>query len=108
MTMDRQSDWYFSDGDLPRFELRDNIPFAMAVYRRLGGDTEAGANVYAMTREALHAESRIWNWRSRNLRKWRRDRQRMQFRQLPEPTAQATYGTDAWRPSSRPTGMRPN
>ena len=108
MTMDRQPDWYFSDGDLPRFELRDNIPFAMAVYRRLGGDTEAGANVYAMTREALHAESRIWNWRSRNLRKWRRDRQRMQFRQLPEPTAQATYGTDAWRPSSRPTGMRPN
>ena len=45
MTMDRQPDWYFSDGDLPRFELRDNIPFAMAVYRRLGGDTEAGANV---------------------------------------------------------------
>lgn len=108
MTMDGQPDWYFSDGDLPRFELRDNIPFAMAAYRRLGGETEAGANVYAMTREALNAESRIWNWRSLNLRKWRRDRQRMQFRQLPEPTAQATYGTDAWRPSSRPTGMRPN
>lgn len=108
MTMDGQPDWYFSDGDLPRFELRDNLPFAMAVYRRLGGDTEAGANVYAMTREALHAGSRIWNWRSRNLRKWRRDRQRQQFRQLPEPTAQATYGTEAWHPSTRPTGMRPN
>lgn len=107
MTMDGQPDWYFSDGDLPRFELRDNIPFAMAVYRRLGGETEAGANVYAMTREALLAERRIWNWRSLNLRKWRRDRQRQQFRQLPEPTAQATYGTDAWRPSPRPTGMRP-
>lgn len=107
MTMDGQPDWYFSDGDLPRFELRDNIPFAMAVYRRLGGETEAGANVYAMTREALLAERRILNWRSLNLRKWRRDRQRQQFRQLPEPTAQATYGTDAWRPSPRPTGMRP-
>ena len=108
MTMDEHPDWYFSDGDLPRFELRDNIPFAIAVYRRLGGETEAGANVYAMTREALNAKSRIWNWRSLNLRKWKRDRQRMQFQQLPEPTAQATYGTNAWRPSSRPTGMKPN
>lgn len=59
MTMDGQPDWYFSDGDLPRFELRDNLPFAMAVYRRLGGDTEAGANVYAMIRKALNSESRI-------------------------------------------------
>lgn len=108
MTMDRHPDWYFSDGDLPRFELRDNIPFAMAVYLRLGGETEAGANVYAMIREALKAESRIRNWRSFNLQKWRRDRQREQFLQLPEPTAQATYGTNAWRPSTRPTGMKPN
>lgn len=108
MTMDSQPDWYFSDGDLPRFELRDNLPFAMAVYRRLGGDTEAGANVYFMIRETFSSESRIWNWRSFNLRKWRRNRQRQQFRQLPDPTAQATYGTKAWSPSSRPTGMRPN
>ena len=61
-----------------------------------------------MIREALKAESRIRNWRSFNLQKWRRDRQREQFLQLPEPTAQATYGTNAWRPSTRPTGMKPN
>ncbi|MCC8148962.1 DUF4153 domain-containing protein [Akkermansia sp.] len=106
MTMDGHEDWYFSDGDLPRFELPYNLPFAMAVYLRLGGDTEEGANVYAMIRETLNSGRRIWNWRSFNLQKWNRDRQRQRFQQLPIPTTQATYGTNAWMPSSRPTGMR--
>lgn len=107
MTMNGHPDWYFSDGDLPRFELPENLPFAMAVYRRVGSDTEAGANVYAMIQEALNSGRRIHNWRSFSLRKWNRDRQRELFRQLPTPAAQATYGTEAWHPSSRPTGMKP-
>lgn len=106
MTMDAHPDWYFSDGDLHRFELRSNIPFAMAVYHRLGGDTKAGANVHAMIREALRPGSTPSNWRSFNLQEWRRERQERRFLRLPSPTATATYGTRAWAPSSRPTGMR--
>lgn len=106
MTMDSHPEWYFSDGDLSRFEIRDNFSFAAAVYQRLGADTVAGANVYQMIRESIFYY-KISNWRSFNLQGWRQKYQEEAFSRLPVPTAEATYGTKAWKPSSRPTGMRP-
>ncbi|MFQ7016000.1 DUF4153 domain-containing protein [Akkermansia sp.] len=106
MTMDSHPNWYFSDGDLLRFGIRDNFPFAAAVYQRLGGDTAAGANSYRMIDEAISCHH-ISNWRSLNLQGWRQKCQDEAFSRLPVPTAEATYGTKAWTPSRRPTGMRP-
>ncbi|WP_149874655.1 hypothetical protein [Akkermansia sp.] len=106
MTMDSHPEWYFSDGDLSRFEIRDNFSFAAAVYQRLGADTVAGANVYQMIRESIFYY-KISNWRSFNLQGWRQKYQEEAFSRLPVPMAEATYGTKAWKPSSRPTGMRP-
>lgn len=106
MTMDSHPEWYFSDGDLSRFEIRDNFSFAAAVYQRLGADTVAGANVYQMIRESIFYY-KISNWRSFNLQGWRKKCQDEAFSRLPVPTAEATYETDAWKPSRRPTGMKP-
>ena len=104
--MDSHPEWYFSDGDLSRFEIRDNFSFAAAVYQRLGADTVAGANVYQMIRESIFYY-KISNWRSFNLQGWRQKYQEEAFSRLPVPMAEATDGTKAWKPSSRPTGMRP-
>lgn len=107
LTMDDHPDWYFSDADLPRFEKPYNLPFSMAVYQRLGSDTEAGANVYAMIREnIIHVSPAPLNWRSRSLWEKEQERRKQEFHQLPVPTVTATYGTTAWKPSFRPTGMR--
>lgn len=107
MCMDSHPGWYFSDGDLLRFNLPGNIPFALAVYQRLGGDTVAGANVHAMIRETLFHSRERTNWRSFNLQEWQRKRQQRMFLELPAPTVTPTYGTNAWSPSSRPTSMQP-